>query len=216
MVQADQGAPLVRQPLGRLFVRRVHPPQLGRSEQFQHRQIGEPVAAVRGRVDEYDAVLRPEHVARPQIAVQPSRGGPRRSNVPAARRSMTRSRVALVRSARRANGSRRSSAYQAPHEVVAAERRASGASPIQPRPGPSSGPTPNHAAPASWVTASRRPKSSAASAEAATGFTRSITRIVRVTWCTPATATPPGTESQRNPAASASKNPSGASARRFV
>src|SRR5579871_6304954 len=43
--------------------------QAGRAEQGEHRQVGLPVAAVRGRVDRPAAAARPQHVARPQVTV---------------------------------------------------------------------------------------------------------------------------------------------------
>ncbi len=57
------------------------------AEQRQHRQIGLPVPAVRGRVDHMDPAVRaPQHVAAPQVAVQPRGrlGGPRQLRQPRA------------------------------------------------------------------------------------------------------------------------------------
>src|SRR6266508_4064418 len=82
--------------------------------------------------------------------------------------------------------------------------------PVQP-----SGAVPKPVAPAACVTVSRRPNSSAAPADGPVSANRGTTSRPGETSRGSATGTPPGTASQRSPAASASKNPSGASERRF-
>jgi len=58
---------------GDLFVRRDDPIQVRRAEQREHRQVRLTVTAVRGRIDQETAPARPEHVARPAVAVDPGR-----------------------------------------------------------------------------------------------------------------------------------------------
>src|SRR6476659_6573205 len=73
-----------------------------------------------------------------------------------------------------------------------------------------SGPAPNSGAPASWVTASRAPKSLAAEGVGATVSSRSSVNDRSSCATTRAHGTPPSTASQRKPAASSAKNPGGA------
>ena len=73
LVQGQPLLPAVGQRR-RLVVGVEHPRQVRQPEQRQHRQVGLAVAAVRRRVDHPDlAVVAPEHVAVPEVAVQPGR-----------------------------------------------------------------------------------------------------------------------------------------------
>lgn len=77
-MHADTRRPAVRERRD-LLVALEHLLQTGTAEQPQHREVRLPVPAVRGRVDEPDpSVGRPQHIAAPQVAVQP-RGRLRRS-----------------------------------------------------------------------------------------------------------------------------------------
>ncbi len=73
LVHADAVLPALGE--GRdLGVRIDDPRQVRQPEQRQHRQVGLAVATVSGRVDDPDALLgAPQHVAVPEIAVQPGR-----------------------------------------------------------------------------------------------------------------------------------------------
>src|SRR5215217_4853173 len=71
-VQADAFPPAVGERV-RLVVRPEHALQVGQSEEAEHGEVGLPVTAVRGRVDQVYAVGGPQHVAGPQVAVDPAR-----------------------------------------------------------------------------------------------------------------------------------------------
>ena len=75
---------------------------------------------------------------------------------------------------------------------------------------------PYDGAPASWVVASARPKSVAASVVSLPGSIQSRIRQSASTASTSGTWTPPASPSQRSPAASASKKPAGALVRVFM
>jgi hypothetical protein len=73
LVYADTVLPAVGER-GGLGVRVEDPRQVRQAEQRQHRQVGLAVAGVRGGVDHPDALLgAPEHVAVPEVTVQPRR-----------------------------------------------------------------------------------------------------------------------------------------------
>ena len=82
LMEGDAGAPALGQR-DRRVVRAQDLVQVRGAEQGQHRQVGLPVAAVRGRVDQRALAARPEHVARPQVTVDPTRrlGGPASSRI---------------------------------------------------------------------------------------------------------------------------------------
>ena len=71
-MEGDAVAPAGGQRRG-LVVRGQHGVEVGAAEQGQHREVGLPVPAVRRRVDQPGPVRRPQHVARPEVAVQPRR-----------------------------------------------------------------------------------------------------------------------------------------------
>ena len=76
LVQRDPCPPAVRER-GRPRVGADDVLQMRRAEQRQHGQVGLPVTAVGGRVDEPAAARRPQHVAGPAVAVDAARRLPR-------------------------------------------------------------------------------------------------------------------------------------------
>ena len=65
--------PPARRQRGRLVVAGQDPVQVRRAEQGQHGQVGLPVPAVRGRVDQPAPPAGPQHVPRPAVAVDAAR-----------------------------------------------------------------------------------------------------------------------------------------------
>ena len=74
LMQGNPAAPVLIQ-FGGLRVSGLDSAQERQPEEVEHGQIGFAVTAVRGRVDEDRLVGRPQHVARPEVAVDP-RGRP--------------------------------------------------------------------------------------------------------------------------------------------
>ena len=72
LVQPDQVGP-VGGEVGGVGVRVGDRAQLGCAEQVQHGQVGQPVTAVRRRVDQHHTGLGEDHVAGPEVAVDPGR-----------------------------------------------------------------------------------------------------------------------------------------------
>ena len=71
LVQRDP-VPPARGQRRHVGVRAQDPVQVRRAEQVQHGQVGLPVTALRGRVDQPAPAARPQHVAGPAVAMNPA------------------------------------------------------------------------------------------------------------------------------------------------